>query len=110
MEKKINWKVRFKNKVWLTSFISLIIGFVYNVLKAFDIYPILTENLAMNIASQVLTFMGMFGLIADPTTEGLYDSQRALQYVEPWHDEPADEQDQGQEEELAQEDHEDSNT
>lgn len=93
MEKKINWKVRFKNKVWLTSFISLIVGFVFNILKLFDIYPPVTENLVMNIVSQVLTFLGLFGVIADPTTEGLYDSQRALQYEEPWHDEVNNDQD-----------------
>lgn len=87
MAKKINWKVRFKNKVWLTSFISLIIGFIYNLLNLFDIFPPVTENLVMNIVGQVLTFLGLFGVIADPTTEGLYDSQRALQYEEPWHDE-----------------------
>ena len=85
--KKINWKVRFKNKVWLTSFISLIIGFVYNILTMFDVFPVITENMAMNVASQVLTFLGMFGVIVDPTTEGLYDSQRALGYDEPWKDE-----------------------
>ena len=87
MAKKINWKVRFKNKVWLTSFISLIVGFIYNLLNLFDIFPPVTENLVMNIVSQILTFLGLFGVIADPTTEGLYDSQRALQYEEPWHDE-----------------------
>ena len=86
-KKKINWKVRFKNKVWLTSFISLIVGFVFNLLKAFDIVPVVTQNLVMEIVGQVLTFLGLFGLVADPTTEGLYDSQRALSYVEPWSDE-----------------------
>ena len=91
MEKKINWKVRFKNKVWLTSFISLIIGFIYNILRAFDIIPKITENTAMEIAGQVLTFLGMFGVIADPTTAGLYDSQRALNYDEPWQDEKSPE-------------------
>lgn len=96
MAKKINWKVRFKNKVWLTSFISLIIGFIYNVLNMFDIFPPVTESLVMNIVSQVLTFLGLFGLIADPTTEGLYDSQRALQYEEPWKDkEPSDQSSNG---------------
>ena len=29
---KINWKVRLKNKVWLGSFLSLIVGFVYSML------------------------------------------------------------------------------
>lgn len=87
-KKKINWKVRFKNKVWLASFISLIIGFVYNILRAFDVYPAVTETLVMEVVGQVLTFLGMFGVIADPTTEGLYDSQRALSYEEPWRDDP----------------------
>ena len=89
-KKKINWKVRFKNKVWLSSFISLCVGFVFNVLRAFDIYPVVTESLVMNIVSQVLTFLGLFGVVADPTTDGLYDSQRALSYTEPWVDKEED--------------------
>ena len=83
---KINWKVRFKNKVWLTSFISLIVGFVFNILKCFDVVPSVTQNLVMEIIGQFLTFLGMFGVIADPTTAGLGDSQRALGYEEPWQD------------------------
>ena len=90
MENKINWKVRFKNKVWLTSFISLCVGFIFNILHMFDVYPPVTENLIMNIVTQVLTFLGLFGFIADPTTEGLYDSQRALSYTEPWVDKEED--------------------
>lgn len=83
---KINWRVRFKNKVWLTSFISLIVGFVFNILKCFDVVPSVTQNLVMEIVGQFLTFLGMFGVIADPTTAGLGDSQRALGYEEPWID------------------------
>lgn len=88
MTKGINWKVRFKNKTWLMSFISLVVGFIYNILNAFEIIPSITQTTAMEIVGQVLTFLGMFGVIADPTTEGLYDSQRAMSYEEPWHDEP----------------------
>ena len=95
MKKKINWKVRFKNKVWLASILSLCIGFIFNILRMFDVYPKVTENTIMEIVTQVLTFLGMFGIIADPTTEGLYDSQRALQYAEPWHDEPESEENNG---------------
>ena len=83
---KINWKVRFKNKVWLTSFISLIVGFVYNMLRLFDVIPTVSQNLVMDIVGQFLTFLGMFGLVTDPTTEGLGDSVRALSYEEPWSD------------------------
>lgn len=92
---KVNWKVRFKNKTWLTMFISLIVGFIFNMLKLFDILPAFTENQVMNIVSQVLTFLGLFGVIVDPTTAGLDDSVRAMQYVEPWDDNQYDaEQDQ----------------
>ena len=84
---KINWKVRFKNKTWLTMFISLIVGFVFNILKMFDIVPVITENTIMTAVSQVLTFLGLLGVIVDPTTVGLEDSNRAMSYVEPWNDE-----------------------
>lgn len=83
---KLNWKVRFKNKTWLTMFISLIVGFMFNILKMFDIVPAVTENLVMNIVGQVLTLLGLLGVIVDPTTAGLEDSNRAMGYDEPWVD------------------------
>ena len=83
---KVNWKVRFKNKTWLSMFISLIVGFIFNLLRLFDIVPVFTENTIMNIVSQILTFLGLIGVLVDPTTAGFNDSERALQYVEPWND------------------------
>ena len=80
---KINWKIRFKNKVWLGSFISLIIGFIYSMLALFDIFPAVTQNIILQHANQVLTFLGLIGVIVDPTTPGLEDSDRAMSYVEP---------------------------
>lgn len=88
---KMNWKVRFKNKVWLSMFLSLIIGFAFNMLKLFDVYPAVTENTIVNIVNQVLTFLGLIGVLVDPTTAGIGDSDRAMGYVEPWQDEPEDE-------------------
>lgn len=84
---KINWKVRFRNKTWLTMFISLIIGFVFNILKLFDIVPAITENTIMNIVNEGLTFLGLIGVLVDPTTAGIEDSNRAMTYEEPWKDE-----------------------
>lgn len=93
---KINWKVRFKNKVWLGSFLSLIIGFIFNMLALFDVYPPVTESVIMNILNQVLTFLGLIGVIVDPTTAGINDSNRAMNYEEPWLD-PVYEDDQEEE-------------
>lgn len=90
---KLNWKVRFRNKTWLTMFISLIVGFVFNLLKLFDVVPTFSENLVMNIVGQVLTFLGLIGVIVDPTTAGIEDSNRAMTYEEPW----VDETDEGKE-------------
>lgn len=83
---KVNWKVRFRNKTWLTMFLSLIVGFIFNMLKLFDIVPSITENTVMNIVSEVLTFLGLIGVLVDPTTAGLNDSARAMNYEEPWDD------------------------
>lgn len=88
---KVNWKVRFKNKTWLSMFLSLIIGFVFNLLKMFDIVPVVTENFVMQIVGQVLTFLGLIGVLVDPTTAGLNDSERAMSYEEPWQDKEVEE-------------------
>lgn len=83
---KINWKVRFKNKVWLATFFSLIVGFIYNILEMFDIFPKVTQNVVTQIIGEVLTFLGLIGVIVDPTTAGIEDSNRAMSYEEPWID------------------------
>ncbi len=83
---KINWKVRLKNKVWLGSFCSLVVGFVYSMLALFDVFPEVTQSLVLQLVNQVLTFLGLIGVIVDPTTAGIGDSERALQYEEPWVD------------------------
>ena len=83
---KLNWKVRFKNKLWLGSFLSLIVGFVYSMLALFDVFPEVTQSLVLQLLNQVLTFLGLIGVIVDPTTAGIGDSDRAMGYTEPWDD------------------------
>ena len=83
---KLNWKVRFKNKVWLGSFLSLIVGFVYSMLALFDVFPQVTQSLVLQLLNQVLPFLGLIGVIVDPTTAGISDSDRAMSYAEPWDD------------------------
>ena len=84
---KINWRVRFQNKVWLGSFFSLIVGFVYSLLALFDVFPAVTQNLVVQLLNQMLTFLGLIGVIVDPTTAGIGDSERAMGYEMPYRDE-----------------------
>lgn len=83
---KLNWKVRFKNRVWLSSFLSTVIAFVYNILAMFDVFPAITQNYVIQIINEILIFLGLIGVIVDPTTKGLDDSERAMSYEEPWSD------------------------
>ena len=80
---KINWKVRFKNHTWLTSFIALVVSFVFDLLAMFDIFPAITQSMVMQLVNIVLLVLGAIGIVQDPTTPGVADSTRAMQYVEP---------------------------
>ncbi len=47
-------------------------------------YP--SRFLTVQLMNQVLTFLGLIGVIVDPTTAGLGDSDRAMGYENPWDD------------------------
>lgn len=80
---KINWKVRLRNKPWVASLLALIVTFVYNLLSAFEIVPAVSEEWVMGIISTVLTLLTALGVLIDPTTQGVADSDRAMLYDEP---------------------------
>lgn len=80
---KINWKVRLRNKTWLMSIIALIITFVYDLLAMLEIVPAVTEDWLMSIVQTVLTLLTALGVVIDPTTQGMGDSDRAMLYQEP---------------------------
>lgn len=83
---KINWGVRLKNPIWLMSMASLIITFVYGVLDALGVIPVFPQEKAVQAAQALFTFLGLIGVIQDPTTAGIIDSNRAMTYNEPWSD------------------------
>lgn len=80
---KINWKIRFKNKAWLLSFIALLLTFGYNILDMFGIVPSVSQQEIMDAVTAILTILAAVGVIIDPTTEGISDSEKALTYTEP---------------------------
>lgn len=79
----INWKVRFKNKVWLGSFFALLVSFAYKILGMFDVFPAISESMVLQLCDIVLMVLGAVGVVSDPTTPGVADSERAMQYVAP---------------------------
>lgn len=77
---KINIKERLKNKVFLLAAIALIISFVYQLLGMFGVVPPITENEVLEIVTMAVNILAFFGVLVDPTTEGMSDSERALTY------------------------------
>lgn len=85
---KINWKVRIKNKVFWATLISALALLAQAVAAIFG-YTIDLTQLSGKIIAAVDALFGVLsimGLVNDPTTEGLGDSQRAMGYDEPWND------------------------
>ena len=80
---KINWKVRFRNPVWVTSLVALVISTVYQALAMFGVAPALTEDAVMQVVSAVVQLLTLMGVLIDPTTKGIGDSERAMEYEEP---------------------------
>lgn len=77
---KINWKARFKNKAFVITFITMIIAFVYSMLALFGVVPSVAEDTVTEIITLIVEFLAMLGILVDPTTDGVNDSERALTY------------------------------
>ncbi|MBQ0078367.1 MAG: phage holin [Eubacterium sp.] len=80
---QINWKLRIKNKVTLTAIVAVIIGVVYTVLSWCGIVPPVEQEEILKCAAAIIEILILLGIVVDPTTEGLNDSDRAMQYEDP---------------------------
>lgn len=80
---KINWKVRFQNKVTLTAIVMAVVALVYQVLGIIGVVPAVAESTIVEVAGMVINLLVLLGIVVDPTTEGAGDSQQALTYTEP---------------------------
>nr|DAJ19308.1 MAG TPA: holin [Siphoviridae sp. ctEup56] len=79
----INWKLRLQNKTTLTTLILAIIAFVYQVLGIFGIVPGIDQNTMVNTCGLIINLLVAVGIVVDPTTAGISDSTKALEYTEP---------------------------
>ena len=80
---KINWKVRFQNKVTLTAIVMAVVALVYQVLGIISVVPAVAESTIAEVAGMVINLLVLLGIVVDPTTEGAGDSHQALTYTKP---------------------------
>lgn len=86
----INWKVRFKNRSWVMAFVAQLMIVAQMLLQGLNALGITDFQLTDTIQQSILTFInGVFillsfmGIVLDPTTKGMSDSERAKTYKEP---------------------------
>lgn len=77
---KMNFKVRFKNKTFVFTFATLIVAFVYQILGIIGVVPSVSEDTIINVITIIINLLATLGVLVDPTTEGIEDSDRAMTY------------------------------
>lgn len=73
---KLNWKLRFKNKATLAAIAATVI------LLAQQLGFKLPDNVS-DVVNTGLTLLVLLGVVSDPTTQGIGDSEQAMTYTEP---------------------------
>ena len=77
---KINIKARLKNKTFVISTAVLIVSLIYRIFSLFGIFPEISESEIGEVINMAVNILALVGVVVDPTTEGVSDSERALTY------------------------------
>ena len=78
----INWRVRVKNKTFWLTLIPAVLLLVQAVSAPFGYtwdFVVLNQQLAA-IINALFSVLAILGVVNDPTTKGVGDSERALMY------------------------------
>lgn len=81
----INWKVRIRNKNFWLALIPAVLLLVQVCAAPFGYawdFGVLNAQLAA-IVNALFAVLAILGIVADPTTEGMGDSDQALSYEKP---------------------------
>lgn len=82
---KINWKVRIKNKNFWIAFIPALLLLVQVVASVFGFKLDLGDlgNKLLAVVNAAFAVLSIVGIVTDPTTKGVSDSEQALTYDKP---------------------------
>ena len=83
--KNINWLVRIKNKAFWVAIIPAILFLIQAVAAVFGYTIDLGDlgNKLLVVVNAVFGVLVIIGVIIDPTTAGVNDSEQAMTYTEP---------------------------
>ena len=81
----INWKVRLRNKTFWLSLIPAVLLLVQVIAAVFGYTLDLGDlgNKLLAVVNALFAVLSVLGVVTDPTTKGVSDSEQALSYEEP---------------------------
>ena len=82
---KINWTVRLKNKVFWVALIPAVLLLAQQICALFG-YTLDVAGISdqlVSIVGTVFSVLALLGVVTDPTTKGVSDSEQAMTYEEP---------------------------
>lgn len=84
----INWTVRIKNKQFWLALIPAVLLLAQVVAAVFGYTLDLGElgNRLLDVVNALFAVLVILGVVTDPTTDGVGDSERAMGYEEPYKD------------------------
>ena len=82
---KINWIVRIKNKNFWIAVIPATLLLVQVVLAVFDVTIDIGDlgNKLLAVVNAAFAVLSILGIVTDPTTKGISDSEQAMTYIKP---------------------------
>lgn len=85
---KINWLVRVKSKMFWLTIVPAVLILIQVVAAVFGYSLDLNElgDKLIAVVNAVFVVLAILGIVVDPTTAGISDSARALQYDKPKED------------------------
>lgn len=81
----INWKVRVRNKSFWITLIPALIVLVQVVANLFGVKLDLSDlqEKILAVVNAIFVVLSILGIVTDPTTPGVADSERAKTYIIP---------------------------
>jgi phi LC3 family holin len=81
----INWKIRIKNKNFWIAMIPAILLLIQQIAGIFGISIDLGDlgDKLLAIINTIFVILALVGVVSDPTTDGISDSDQALTYDNP---------------------------
>lgn len=79
----INWKVRIRHRQFWVAIVSASVLLANHIASLFNIDITLISFKIQQLLETILLILTLFGIIIDPTTEGVNDSSQVMDYTKP---------------------------